>query len=115
MALTIYDVIQKPIVTSKASELARKFNQYTLQVHPDANKPLIAEALKKLFNVLVKDINIIVRQGKNRTFKRIKSKGKLTKRAIVTLKAGYSLSVAEGQGLPTEQRTVEQSEVMTKE
>lgn len=101
MGLTIYDIIKKPVVTSKASELARKLNKVVLQVHPDANKPMISEALKKLFNVLVEDIRIIVRKGKVRTFKRIKSKGVLTKRAIITLKPGYSLNVAaENQGAP---------------
>lgn len=78
MGLTIYDIIQKPVVTSKASELARKLNKVVLQVHPDANKPMIAEALKKLFNVLVESVRIVVRKGKTKTFKRIKSKGALT-------------------------------------
>lgn len=86
MDLTIYDIIRRPVVTEKATLLVNKLRKVVLEVHPEANAPLIAEALKKLFGVEVKKINIVVRKGKIRTFKRMKSKGNLSKRAIITLK-----------------------------
>ncbi len=95
MDVTIYNAIEKPIITDKSSKLINKLNKVVLRVHPKANKPLIAQALKKLFNVEVKSIRIIVRKGKTRIFKRIVSKGKTSKRAIITLKPGYSLNIAE--------------------
>jgi large subunit ribosomal protein L23 len=95
MDLTIYDIIQGPIVTDKASKLINKFKKVVLKVHPQANKPMIKEALKKLFNVEIDTIRIVVRKGKVRTFKRFKSTGSTVKRAIVTLKPGYSLNVVD--------------------
>jgi len=96
MELTVYDIILRPVVSSKASGLMQKLNKVVLEIHPQANKPSVKEALKKLFNVEAKTVRIIVRKGKIRTFKRRKTVGKLTKRAIVTLKPGYSLTVADG-------------------
>lgn len=95
MELSIYDVIRRPVVSSKASGLMQQFKKVVLEVHPHANKPLVKQALKKLFNVETESIRIVVRKGKIRTFKRVQTQGKLTKRAIVTLKPGYSLTVAE--------------------
>lgn len=94
MDLTIYDIIRGPIVTDKASKLINKLNKVVLEVHQKANKPMIKEAVEKLFNVKVKDIKVINRKGKLRIFKRVKSTDSLEKRAIITLKAGYSLNMS---------------------
>jgi large subunit ribosomal protein L23 len=95
MDLTIYDIIRGPVITDKSSKLISMFNKVVLNVHPHANKPMIKGALEKLFKVEVKDIKIVVRKGKLRTYKRIKSTGPLIKRAIVTLKPGYTLDMGE--------------------
>jgi len=85
MALSIYSVIRGPVPTDKASRIVNKFrNKLVVEVHPDANKPMIREALEKIFNVKVKNIRTIVRKGKRRVFKRRASEGSLSKRAIVT-------------------------------
>jgi len=93
MKLSIYNIIKKPVVTDKATRLLQEKNKITLEVHPKANKPLIAEALKKIFNVEVKDVKVIVRKGKARKFKRTESISKKRKRAIITLKEGYTLDM----------------------
>ncbi|HEX2977788.1 MAG TPA: 50S ribosomal protein L23 [Candidatus Babeliales bacterium] len=104
MELSIYNVILGPVVSSKASGLMQQFKQVVLRIHPQANKPMVKEALKKLFNVETETVRIVVRKGKNRTVKRKITQGKLSKRAIVTLKPGYSLGVAEtGQMAAAEQ------------
>jgi large subunit ribosomal protein L23 len=109
MELTVYDIIRRPVVSSKSSELMQKHQKVVLEVHPQANKPLVKQALKKLFNVEVETVRIVVRKGKIRSFKRIKTQGKLTKRAIVTLKPGYSLGAAEvGAQLAPEQMPAQQ-------
>ena len=95
MELTIYDAIQGAVVSEKANLLIKKLKKIVLKVHPHANKPMIKEALEKLFKIKVENVRIIVRQGKIHTFRRIKSQGALTKRAIVTLKEGYSLPEIE--------------------
>ena len=63
MDLSIYDIIQGPVVTDKAFRLNQKFKKLVLRVHPQANKPMVAEALEKLFDVKVDNVRIIVRKG----------------------------------------------------
>lgn len=109
MDLTLYDIIKAPRITEKAYRLNNKLKQLVLDVHIEANKPLIAEALRKLFNVEAEEIRVIVRKGKNRRVGRNTVTGRMRKKAIVTLKKGYSVDLAglsqngpEGQELPQE-------------
>ncbi len=92
MDLTIYDIIIKPRVTTKAYYL-NQAKQLVLEIHPEANKPLVAQALKKLFNVEADKVRIVVSKGKFRRAGRHIVQGKMTKKAIVTLKEGYSIDL----------------------
>lgn len=98
MDLNIYQIIIGPIISDKAYKLNKQFNKLVLQVHPKANKPLIEEALEKLFNVKVEKIAIVVRKGKNRKVQRHVTTGSLTKKAIITLAEGYSLDLLDQAG-----------------
>lgn len=93
MDLTIYDIIKGPRITEKAYRLNQKLKQLVLEVHPQANKPLIAEALKKLFNVEAAKIGIVISKGKRRRVGRHYTEGKTRKKAIITLKEGYSVDL----------------------
>jgi large subunit ribosomal protein L23 len=94
MELTIYDIIQGPIVSEKAYQQNQKLQKLTLQVHMQANKPLVQEAVEKLFGVAVEKVAILVRKGKRRMTKaRIITQSKSCKRAIVTLKSGYNINL----------------------
>lgn len=97
MDLTIYDVIQGPVISEKAYKLNKKLKKLVLKVHPHANKVLVADALQKLFNVEVDSVAIIVRKGKNKRVRKTNQKtvGALEKRAVVTLAEGYSLDLFE--------------------
>lgn len=100
MDLTIYDIVKGPIITSKAYRLNNQLKQLVIKVHMHANKPLVREALEKLFNVKVEKVRIVVRKGKNKVVGgRRQITGKDEKKAIVTLKAGYSI---DAFGVPTE-------------
>ncbi len=96
MDLTIYDIIQGPWVTEKSYKQQNGLNQITLKVHPKANKPMIADALKKLFNVEVEKVRTSIRKGKTRRVGRRITYGKTVKKAIVTLKEGYSVNTGLG-------------------
>ena len=80
--------------------------QLVLEVHSEANKSLIAEALKKLFNVEVKDVRTVLIKGKQRRSGRHRYATKSVKKAIIKLKEGYSFDsvqpdqVVEGQVMP---------------
>jgi large subunit ribosomal protein L23 len=93
MDLTIYDIIKGPRITEKAYTLNKNEGKLVLEVHPQANKPLIAEALKKIFNVQAEKIAVIVLKGKKRRSGRHSMVGKLRKKAIVTLKKGQSIDI----------------------
>lgn len=106
MDLSIYDIIVGPVISEKAYKLNKLYKKLKLKVHPKANKPMVKEAIEKLFSVKVDKINIIVRKGKNRKVRGRAITGKLVKRAIVTLAAGYSLDFMDQGGgsqvVPTE-------------
>lgn len=93
MDLTIYDIIKGPRITEKAYRLNQHEKQLVLEVHMEANKPLIAEALKKLFNVDVEKIRVIVSKGKQRRVGRRSVQGKKRKKAIITLKEGQNVDL----------------------
>ena len=91
MDLNVYSIIKGARVTEKAYTLNQKAGKLVLDVHPKANKPLIAQALKKLFNVDAEKIGIVVIKGKKRRSGRFFSIGRMRKKAIVTLKEGQSI------------------------
>lgn len=93
MDLNIYDIIQGPVISDKAQEINAELKKLVLKVHPKSNKPLVKEAIEKLFNVKVDNIRILVRKGKLRKAGKRVIQGKLEKRAIVTLKEGYSVDL----------------------
>jgi large subunit ribosomal protein L23 len=93
MDLSIYDIIIGPVISDKAYKLNHALQQLVLRVHPKANKPLVKQAIEKLFAVKIKKINISVRKGKNKRLRKQIITGSLQKKAIVTLAEGYSLDL----------------------
>lgn len=80
-----YDVIQKPIITEKSmADMAMK--KYTFQVHPEANKSQIKEAVEKMFEgTKVKSVNTMNLKGKQRRRGTTVGYTAKTKKAIVSL------------------------------
>jgi len=96
MELSIYDIIQGPVVSNKAYQQNQKLQKLVLEVHMHANKPLVQEAVEKIFGVHVLKVAILIRKGKRRmTRSRIVTQDKTCKRAIVTLKPGYNINLFE--------------------
>jgi large subunit ribosomal protein L23 len=95
MELALTDIILGPVLSDKAYKLNQEKNVLVLKVHPKANKPMVKEAIEKLFNAKVDDIRIMNRKGKTRRVGRFTTNGKLEKRAIVKLKEGYSLNLGD--------------------
>ena len=90
-----YDIVLSPIITEKATN-ASELNQVMFKVAPTATKPQIKEAVEKLFDVKVKSVNTLRRQGKWKIFKGRLGQQSDTKRAIVTLEEGQSIDVTTG-------------------
>ena len=90
-----YDVIVAPVVTEKAT-MASEHNKVVFKVASKATKPQIKEAVEKLFDVKVKNVNTLVRKGKNKVFRGNYGSQSDTKRAIVTLEEGHRIDVTTG-------------------
>ena len=90
-----YDVILSPVITEKAT-LASDKNQVMFKVARNATKPQIKEAVEKLFDVKVKNVNTLVRKGKTKAFRGSLGTQSPTKRAIVTLEEGHTIDVTTG-------------------
>jgi large subunit ribosomal protein L23 len=91
----LYDVILSPVITEKATT-ASEFNKVTFKVARNATKPQIKEAVEKLFDVKVKNVNTLVRKGKTRNFRGIHGQLTDVKKAIVTLEEGHRIDVTTG-------------------
>lgn len=82
-------IIKRPIIlTEKSSRLREGSNQVIFEVHKDANKIQIKDAIQKLFKVGVVDVNTLVMRGKDKRMGRGYAKLRNWKKAIVTLKEG---------------------------
>ncbi len=90
-----YDVIISPVITEKAT-MASEYNKVMFKVRRNATKPQIKEAVEKLFDVKVKSINTLIRQGKKKAFKNKIGQLSDVKRAIVTLEEGHKIDVTTG-------------------
>jgi large subunit ribosomal protein L23 len=90
-----YDVIVSPIITEK-STAASEQNKVLFNVRLDADKPSIKAAVETLFNVKVKKVNTLVREGKTRRFRNVEGKLSDTKKAIITLAEGQSVDISAG-------------------
>ncbi|MGA3120457.1 MAG: 50S ribosomal protein L23 [Polyangiaceae bacterium] len=90
--MTPEQIIRRPIVlTEKANLLREQHNQFVFEVARTANKVEIKQAVQKLFNVRVTDVNTMVLRGKDRRMGRGYAKTQNWKKAIVTLKEGDSI------------------------
>jgi large subunit ribosomal protein L23 len=96
MAMDYNDVIIKPVLSEKSTDLA-EMRKYVFRVSSKANKHLVKKAVKEIFNVEPVSINIINVRGHR---KRVRYSYGFTaswKKAIVTLKEGDKIELFEVQ------------------
>ena len=60
------NVIIKPLITEKSTHQQNTRNAYAFQVHADANKQQIKQAVEKMYDVKVVDVRTMNRKGKPR-------------------------------------------------
>ena len=90
-----YDVIVSPVITEKATALSEQ-NKVVFRVRPDATKPQIKEAVERLFDVKVTNVNTLVTKGKVKMFRGRRGQRSDVKKAVVTLAEGQSIDVTTG-------------------
>lgn len=91
----IKNVLIKPVVTEKSQKLINE-RKYVFLVYKNANKEVIKKAVEDMFNVKVEDVNVVKKYSKKRRTRYQFSKTPERKKAIVTLKEGYSIEILKG-------------------
>jgi large subunit ribosomal protein L23 len=90
------DIVIRPIVTEKSTDLMASQNKYTFQVALKANKTQIKDAVEELFKVKVRKVNTSRVRGKLRRMGRFEGRTPDWKKAVVTLEPGHTIEVFEG-------------------
>jgi large subunit ribosomal protein L23 len=93
---TLFKIIQRPVVTERATALRADANKYVFRVAPGAAKQAIRLAVEKLFKVQVTSVNTMNVRGKFRKMGAAPGAYRPTwKKAIVTVKAGQEIKMAD--------------------
>lgn len=92
----LYSVILAPHVSEKSAILSESNNQYAFKVARDASKPEIKEAVEKIFNVVVEELQVLNVKGKTKR----SGRGKIRRRsdwrkAYVRLAEGQEIDFAD--------------------
>ena len=99
-------IILRPILSEKSAMLSEVFKKYVFQVHKDSNKIDIKRAIELKFNVKVLKVATMNFNGKRKSAS-VKSNGRVIrtignrsswKKAVVTLKEGFSIDLVNAEG-----------------
>ena len=86
-----YDVIRRPLITEKSAGLKDTQGSVCFEVHRDATKPEIKNAVEKLFGVKVADVRVANVHGKVKRQGRFVGRRPDWKKAYVVLKKGEKM------------------------
>ncbi|MBI5328645.1 MAG: 50S ribosomal protein L23 [Deltaproteobacteria bacterium] len=92
----IYQILKAPVITEKSTMQRAESNKVVFWVDLQANKNEVAEAVEKVFNVKVLDVNTMRVPGKVKRTGRNISKKPTRKKAYITLKDGDKIPLFEG-------------------
>jgi large subunit ribosomal protein L23 len=87
---TKLEVVVRPLITEKTSA-ARVRGEYAFEVHPNATKTQIRQAIQDLFKVSVTDVWTANMRGKEKRMGRTVGRRPAWKKAIVKLKEGETI------------------------
>ncbi len=93
---TLHRVIVRPIVTESTSLAYQDKGEYVFEVHPDANKLAIKQAIEQLFGVTVTGVWTSNQRGKTRRVGKSVGTRPNWKKAIVKLREGDTIEIFEG-------------------
>jgi large subunit ribosomal protein L23 len=92
----IYDILQRPLITEKSNLAKEAQNKVAFIVASHANKKQIKEAVETLFKVKVEGVQTSTIRGKMKRQGRYLGKRANFKKAVVTLKEGYTIDFMGG-------------------
>lgn len=102
--MDIYNIVKRPVVTEKGTHQSQQSHgetrskparggSYTFEVHPNATKPQIRQAIEKIYNVKVSSVRTANRKGKTRRYRFKIGKTSDWKRAVVVLRADHHIDL----------------------
>jgi large subunit ribosomal protein L23 len=102
--MDIYHVIKRPVVTEKGTHQSQQTHKatrskpargasYAFEVHPDASKPLIREAVEKIYGVRVQSVRTANRRGKARRVRFKIGTTRHWKKAVVVLNEAHHIDL----------------------
>jgi large subunit ribosomal protein L23 len=90
--MNLYDIIIRPISTEKSLLMVAELNQFTFEVHKNANKIEIKNAVEKIFDVDVLKVSTLIMPKKlGRRGRKLYQRAPAYKKAIVTLPKGQTI------------------------
>lgn len=92
---TLHRTIVRPLVTEKSSAAYQDRQEYHFEVHPEATKPQIRQAVEQLFGVKVDSVWTSNQRGKTKRMGKTAGRQHHWKKAIVTLREGR-IEIFEG-------------------
>jgi large subunit ribosomal protein L23 len=87
-----HDVIIRPIITEESMKIMED-NKYTFEVATKANKTQVKQAIEELFNVDVKNVNIMNVRGKLKRMGKFAGYTRKRRKAIVTISEEQSIEI----------------------
>ena len=87
----LYQVILAPHISEKSTRLADKNNQFTFEVRCDATKPVIKQAVEKMFSVKVASVTVLNVRGKVKRSGKTPGRRQDSKKAYVRLQPGQNI------------------------
>lgn len=102
--MDIYHVVRRPLVTEKGTHQSRQSHDatrtrsgrggaYSFEVHPQANKIEIRDAIEKIYGVKVSSVRTSVHAGKRRRTRFKFGMTRQWKKAIVVLKPEFHIDL----------------------
>ena len=102
--MDIYHTIVRPLVTEKGTHQSQVSHEatasrdarggaYTFEVHPEASKAQVRQAVEKIYNVKVSAVRTANRAGKRRRHKMTIGQTRSWKKAVVVLKPEYHIDL----------------------
>jgi large subunit ribosomal protein L23 len=88
--MDLYHIVIRPLVTEKSTHQATRSSAtrggaYSFEVHPEANKTQIKDAVQKLYGVKVLSVRTSNHEGKLRRYRLRWGRTRKTKKAVVVV------------------------------
>jgi large subunit ribosomal protein L23 len=94
--LAIQEIVKRPLITEKNERAREAARQFAFEVHREATKIQVKQAVEQLFKVHVLAVRTAVARGKNKRVGRNVGRRPNWKKAFVTLKEGETIALFEG-------------------